>query len=296
MYVITGATGKTGKPIAEALLAAGKEVRVIARREERLKLLEKKGATILVGDLADEQFLLRAFKGATAIYAMIPPDYRAADYRAHQLKIAAAITVAVKNCAVPHVVTLSSIGAHLPEGNGVVQGLYEFEQMLNRIPQINVLHLRPSYFMENFMGQIGAIRDTGVMASPVRGDLPIPLVSARDVADVAVRRLVALDFTGKSVQFLLGPRDYTFRESAGVIGGAIGKPDLSYVELPYAEAEAAMTKRGFFSADVARRLVEFMKGLNEGGILGAQVRDAQSTTSTSLEEFAKGLTSPPSSR
>ncbi len=36
MYVITGATGNTGKAIASALLAAGKKVRVISRDAKKL--------------------------------------------------------------------------------------------------------------------------------------------------------------------------------------------------------------------------------------------------------------------
>jgi len=44
MYVISGATGNTGKVIASTLLEAGKKVRIIARNVEKAKELTDKGA------------------------------------------------------------------------------------------------------------------------------------------------------------------------------------------------------------------------------------------------------------
>ena len=63
MYVITGATGNTGRAVAEILLAAGKPVRVIGRSEDKLKALADKGAETAVGSLEDEGFLVEAFNG-----------------------------------------------------------------------------------------------------------------------------------------------------------------------------------------------------------------------------------------
>lgn len=75
MYIITGATGHTGKRIAENLLAAGHSVKVISRSTEKVAELVAKGAVAAIGDLADADFLTQAFKGATAVYLMIPPKW-----------------------------------------------------------------------------------------------------------------------------------------------------------------------------------------------------------------------------
>ncbi len=84
MYVITGATGNTGHLIAQALLDAGQAVRAVGRSTERLQPLVDRGAQAAVGDLHDADFLARAFAGATAVYAMVPPSFGAADFRAYQ--------------------------------------------------------------------------------------------------------------------------------------------------------------------------------------------------------------------
>ncbi len=56
MYVITGATGNTGKPITLALLEAGKKVRIISRSAEKAKELTDKGAELFVGETSNADF------------------------------------------------------------------------------------------------------------------------------------------------------------------------------------------------------------------------------------------------
>ena len=90
MYVITGATGHTGKRISENLLAAGKSVKVIGRSADKLADLATKGATPAVGDLHDTDFLTAAFQGATAVYLMIPPKFDTADWPAYQRELISA--------------------------------------------------------------------------------------------------------------------------------------------------------------------------------------------------------------
>ena len=128
MYVITGASGNTGKVIANALLDAGKKVRVISRDAEHLKDLTDRGAEAVMGNLDDVEFFSNALTGATAVYVMIPPNFVTDNYRGYQNQIADAQIEAVKNAGVKFVVTLSSVGAHLKEKAGVVQGLADMEK------------------------------------------------------------------------------------------------------------------------------------------------------------------------
>ncbi len=137
MYVIMGATGNTGKPLAMALLNAGKKVRVISRAADKAKALTDKGAELFLGDASNAEFLTKAFTGATATYVLIPPDWTAPDFYAYQQKMADAIVTAVKNSGVKNVVSLSSVGTHIEEFSGVVYGLRYLEQKLNEIENLN---------------------------------------------------------------------------------------------------------------------------------------------------------------
>jgi uncharacterized protein YbjT (DUF2867 family) len=287
MYVITGATGNTGKPISLALLNAGKKVRIISRDQAKAKELTDKGAELFVGDSSDLDVLNRAFAGATAVYAMTPVNWQAKDYTAHQLKYATAIAEALRVTKVPYVVSLSSQGAHLDSKSGVVLGLHKMETIFDGIEGLNTLHLRPTYFMENSLGMIGLIKQAGIMGSPVKSGLRFPVIATRDIAEYAAKRLLALDFKGHNVQDLLGARDVTYAEIARVYGNAIGKPNLQYVEFSFADFKKTMTGVMGASENVADNFNEFIESMNAGRIFSNAKRTPESTTKTSIEDFAQ---------
>ena len=286
MYVITGATGNTGKPIALSLLEAGKKVRIISRDAKKAKGLTDKGAELFIGDTSDAELLKKAFNGATAVYAMIPIDWQAKNYTEHQVKHATAIAEALKFCKVLYVVSLSSQGGHLESNSGVVLGLNKMENIFNEIEGLNTLHLRPTYFMENTLGMVALIKQAGIMGSPVKANLSFPVIATKDIAVYAVKRLLALNFKGHNVQNLLGAKEVTYPEMAKTYGNAIGKNDLNYVEFPYADFKQAMMGQMGASESVADNFNEFIKAMNEGKIMANAKRDAESTTPTTIEEFA----------
>ena len=284
MYVITGATGNTGKVIASTLLEAGKQVRIIARNAENAKELTDKGAVLFQGSTDDVELLKKAFDGATAVYAMLPMNMQAEDYTAFQLKHANAIAEAMEACKVKYVVDLSSQGAHLESGSGVVLGLHHMENLFDKIEGLNTLNLRPCYFMENTLGMVGLIKDAGIMGSPVKGDLSIPVIATKDIADYAAKRLLALDFEGNNHQDLLGARNVTYQEIAKVYATAIGKMDLNYVEFPYADFKGAFMAMGA-SESVADNMNEFIERVNAGEVFISE-RNEANTTPTTIEEFS----------
>ncbi len=284
MFVITGATGNIGKRIAEKLLSEGKQVKAIARHQDKLADLRKKGAEIVVGELSDAPLLAKAFKDAEGVFAMLPTNLAAEDVKSYQDKVGEAIAKAIADSGVKYVVNLSSLGAHLPSGNGPVAGLHRQEERLNAIKDVNVLHLRPAYFMENHFNGIPIIKGMGINGNPMRGDLKIPQIATQDIATHAALRLLKKDFKGKETQELLGQRDLSMDEATAILGKAIGKPDLKYVQFPYEDALKGMVGAGL-SPSVAASMVEMVKGFNEG-IMGKSTRTPANTTGTSFEAFA----------
>ena len=284
MNVIIGATGNIGSKVADGLLTAGKKVRVIGRDESRLKGFSERGAEAVSGSADDAAFLTRVFEDAETVFAMIPSDIRAENFARYQDMIGEAISSALASVNVPYVVNLSSMGAEHETGTGPVTGLHRQEQRLNQLKDTYVLHLRPTYFMENFLMSIPLIKTMGMNGSAIRGDLPVSCIATRDIAEVAVNSLLKLDFPERKIRSLLGPRDYTFKEATQILGQAIGKPDLRYVEFSYEDMEKGLIAAGI-SADVSKAYVELQKALNDGLITGLK-RDAENTTPTTLEQFA----------
>jgi uncharacterized protein YbjT (DUF2867 family) len=286
MYVVTGATGNTGNVIARKLLAEGQEVRAVGRSADRLAPLTAEGAEPFVCELTDAAALVKAFSGARAVYAIIPPSMTSSNYRADQAKVADAIAYAIEEAQVKYAVSLSSVGADKAEGTGPVAGLHYLEQKLNRIPELNVLHLRPAYFMENTLAQIGVIQTMGITAGPLRADLRLPMIATRDIGAAAAEALAELAFNGKQTHELLGQRDLSYSEVAKIIGKAIGKPDLNYLQLPDEQLRGAFTQMGM-SSNVANLILEMAGALNSGHMRALEQRAAENTTPTSFETFVE---------
>ena len=286
MYVITGATGNTGSVVANTLLSKGQSVRAIGRSADRLKDLASRGAEPFVCDLTDQDALTKAFTGARAVYAMIPPTVTSDHYRAHQDRTTDSIVAAIEKAGIKHAVCLSSFGADKPDKTGPVAGLYYLEQRLNKIPSLNALYLRAGYFMENTLAQIGIIKQMGVAAGPLRSDLKLPLIATRDIGAAAAEDLLKLDFHGHQTRELLGQRDLTMTEAAAIIGDQLAKPDLQYVQAPNDQIRTAMIGMGM-SSNFVDLILEMAGALNSGHMAALEGRSARNTTPTSYETFVK---------
>jgi len=251
MYVISGASGNTGKIVARELLSHGKKVKVIGRNAGHLKPLVDKGAEPLIGDVTDGDFLKKAFSGAEAVYILIPPNPKSTDFRAYQKTVSDNYLESIKSGGVKYVVLLSSIGAHLRKGAGPIDGLGYLEEKLATLKNVNVLNLRPSYFMENLFSQVDIIKQAGIAGSAIKPDIRFPMVSSSDVGAVAAKRLLDLNFRGNSVEYILGPSDHSYNEVTSIIGKEIGKPDLKYVQFSYEDAKKGMVGSGYLSENMA---------------------------------------------
>jgi uncharacterized protein YbjT (DUF2867 family) len=163
MYAITGATGNTGSVIATKLLGRGEKVRVIGRDASRLGGFVQKGAEAFVADVTDAAALTKAFTGAKAVYAMIPPNPAAPDVSGYQERVSDTLVRAITSAGVGHAVVLSSVGADKPEKTGPVVGLHNLEQKLSSVAALNALYIRAGYFMQNLLPQIAMIQNFGVL-------------------------------------------------------------------------------------------------------------------------------------
>lgn len=288
LITVMGATGNTGRGIAERLLARGEKVRAVVRNKEKAKDLAAKGAELVAGNADDTRFLAEAFKGADAVYTLIPPNYAAPDFAAYQDKLGVATAEAIRQSGVKKVVLLSSLGAEHEKGTGPIAGLHRQEKRLRELPGVDVLSLRAAYFMENLFGNLGMIKHQGINGGAIAGGVKVTMIATQDIADAAAKRLAARDWKGFETQELLGAADLSQDEVTAILGKKIGKPDLKYVQFPYADFAKALTGFGF-SEDVAGQFADMSRALNEGKVRSLEGRSAKNTTPTTFESFADVL-------
>jgi uncharacterized protein YbjT (DUF2867 family) len=285
-YVITGAAGHISKPLTEKLLSAGHEVTVIGRNADHLKPLVEKGAKAATGTVEDVEFLTAAFRGADAVYTMIPPDFGVKDWKGYIAQIGRNYTEAVRASGVKYVVNLSSVGAHMQTGCGPVSGLFFAEQSLNSLEGVTVVHLRPGYFFYNFFSSIPLVKQAGIIGSNFGPDADIVLSDTEDIASFAAEELLTLRSKGHLVRYVSSDVRKA-AEVAKVFGTAIGNPELPWVSFKDEDSLGAMLQAGL-PEEIAKNFVEMGAALAKGEMTSDYfAQKASLNGQIKAEDFAK---------
>ena len=250
--IVTGSVGNISKPLTSELVKKGHEVTVITSKNEKRAEIEKLGAKAAVGTIEDVAFLTATFKGADAVYCMLPVfDYfdPGLDIMAATRRLISNYTQAIREAEVKKVVHLSSIGAHTDKGNGLLAFHHLAESIFKDLPSdVIIKHMRPVGFYNNvydfmstikgngFLGLFLTLRfaglaqlitgKKGVIAANYGGEDKMPWVSPADIATATAEELTS-PFTGRKFRYVAS-EELTCNEIAKTLGTAIGKPFLKW--------------------------------------------------------------------
>jgi len=275
MFVIAGATGKTGSATAKTLLEAGKRVRALVRDPKKAEGLAALGAQVVAVDLTDQAALGKAVAGAEGVYLLSPPDMAAKDFVTERKALTEKQVATLAAAKVPHVVLLSSIGAHLPDGHGPVRTLYILEQQL-RQAGVPATFVRAGYFVENWGAVLHPVKQDGVLPTFFAADRAIPMVSTPDIGAVAARALLDGPRGFRAIE-LSGPTDPTSNEVAAAFSKLLGRP-VKAVEAPLEAVVPTFTSFGI-SENVASLYREMYEGFASGHLKAAAGETVRGTVS-----------------
>ncbi|HLV63291.1 NAD(P)H-binding protein [Galbibacter sp.] len=285
---LTGSLGHIGKPLTRALCHNGHQVTVISSNAQRAMDITSLGATPAIGTIEDVDFLTESFKGADAVYTMIPPnDYfnDALDLIAYYRRIGRHYKQAIKDAGVKKVVNLSSIGAHLSKGNGILLGAHDVEQTLNKLPlEVAITHIRPTAFYYNLLGYIEKIQTQGFISANYGADDIIPWVSPFDIA-ATIQEVLSSPFTSRAVQYVAS-EELTGHQTARILGEAIGIPDLEWKIISDQKTEEELIFIGMNPA-IAKGLTQMYAGLHNGILTEDYWRHKPTLGKVKLRDFAK---------
>ncbi len=287
--IVTGSLGNISKPLTEELAKKGHAVTVISSNPEKQAAIEALGATAAIGSLEDGDFLAAAFSGADAVYCMVPPNNYFdpnLDLLAYYQQLGGNYADAIKASGVKRVVNLSTFGAHLEKGNGILIGAHDVEQILNELPsEVRITHMRPTSFYYNLLGYIAMIKEGGVIAANYGAADIIPWVSPKDIA-AAIAEELETPFTDKKVRYVVS-EELTGNETASILGAAIGKPDLKWI-LASDEQTLNGLKSVGINPEIAAGLVEMYAGLHSGLLAEDYYRNKPAVMGrVKLVDFAK---------
>lgn len=197
MYAITGITGKVGGALARTLLANGKAVRAIVRDQAKGTSWAALGCDVALAEMEDAKALSAAFAGAEAVFILPPSEFDPEPGYPEAQKVIDSIIAALKVARPKKVLCLSTIGADAKEDNLLSQRTM-LENALNEL-DLPVTFLRPAWFMENALWDVGTARDTGILYSFLQpADKKFPMIATKDIGILAAE-LIQQDWTGKRV-------------------------------------------------------------------------------------------------
>lgn len=271
--VVVGATSEVGAEVSARLARVGHKVRGVARS---------------LGVALDDQAALdAAFAGADRAYVMVPFDVTAPDLHRFEDEAGARLASSIAKAGLRSVVLLSGLNAHLKMGTSLGAAL--MEERLAALGLEELVFMRASFFMENFVKGMGFVEQaaSGTFASPFRGDLPMPLIAAKDVGERAAALLDAEDAFGQRVIELHGGGYYTLEQATAILGRAIGK-EVTYHAARFADARAGMIANGL-SASFADALGETAASFNKAERWALEAPSAANATPTSFESWAENF-------
>ena len=282
--IITGSLGNVGKPLTETLVEKGHMVTVVSHSPERQKDIEALGADAATGSLQDADFLANTFRGADAVFAMVPPNFSVPDVIVYYRDTGRSYAQAVRSSGVKRLVHLSSWGAHRDEGTGVIVGSHEVESVLNDLSNVAITHLRAGSFYPNLYGFIDMIRAQGFISSNYGNDDKVVWVHPRDIAAAAAEELTTPS-SGTNVRYVASD-ERTARETAQVLGAAIGKPNLAWVTITDEQMRSNLEATGM-PAHTAALLVDMYASIH-GGAMGEDYEHHKPVMGeVKLEDFAE---------
>ena len=286
---LTGSLGHIGKPLTQKLIEKGHTVTVISSNPARSKEIEESGAIPAIGILQDVNFLASSFKGAEAVYTMVPP----ANYFDHSLDLLGyyqglgnGYAEVIRQAEIKRIVNLSSIGAHLDKGNGILSGTYHVENILNNLPEdVAVTHIRPTEFYYNLFGFIDLIKSQGIMAGNLdESDLNV-WVSPKDIA-ACVAEEISTSSSGRKVRYVASD-ELTYKEVANILGSAIGKPELKWVMIPDDQLLQSLENAGM-RPEIAKGMVEMYAAIHSGLLYkDYNLHKPKTFGQVKMKEFAK---------
>ncbi len=287
--IVTGSLGNISKPLVQELVEKGHQVTVISSSHDRKDDIEAMGANAAVGSLKDVAFISETFKGADLVYTMVPPaNYfdQSLDLVGYYEKLGNNYAQAIEKTGVNKIINLSTIGGHLQEGNGILVGANHVESILNKLSSdVSITHIRPTEFYYNLLPQVHSAKNNGFIGSNIGNDVVNSWVSPKDIA-AAIANEVEIGVSGRKVRYVAS-EELTYDELAAILGEAIGKKDLKWVQFSDEQMIGRLVSAGM-QPKIADGLTEMYHAIHTG-LLYEDYKLNKPTTfgKVKMKDFAK---------
>lgn len=238
--LITGATGKTGKLLAQDLVKRGMRVRAGARSVEKARSLLS-GIEVVEMDYRRPETVRAAMEGMNALYLLTPGG-------SEQVEQTWVGVEAARRAGVEHITRLGSLQPNRGPVIQVERWCAMTEEIVER-SGIGWTHLRPTWFNQNFTEYFLAPQvKLGLIFVPM-GEARAGWIDCRDIASVAAATLADPETHAGKAYTLTGPELIGMKEILEALNRASGRT-IRYIDAPAVSHRVISRLSGFPERDV----------------------------------------------
>lgn len=280
IITIFGATGKVGREMLEFFSQSGIYCRAVTRDLQNAR--PHSFVTWIEGNLADRSSLYNAIAGSKRLFIATSFSEKMADLQGNAIDIA-------KEAGVEHIVKLSTKGVSEKSEFLIPKLHYQIEQKL-KSSGLNFTILQPSAFMQNWLGDFSETIKKERKIYDAVGDIKMPFVDARDIAEVAVRILTRpVDHINKTY-LITGSEAVSYHEVAEAVSQAIHEP-VTYISQSPEEARKRLEAKGLPEWAVKLFLAMAKIQQVDGATVSSAVAEILGKPSRNVYNFAKDYAS-----
>ena len=234
--LVTGASGKLGRLVIDALIERGvapDQIRAGARRPDSLADAAARGVVVVPLDYDAPETVSAAIEGVERVLLISGNAFgrRAAQ---HQVVIDAAASAGVEQFVYTSTPRADSSGL-------VVAPEHKATEEAIRAAGLPATILRNGWYTENYAARLDAARATGEVVESA-GEGRVASASRRDYAEAAAVVLTESGHVGATYE-LSGDVAWDFDEFAAVAGSLVGRP-VTHVKVSPAEHEQRLLAAG----------------------------------------------------
>jgi uncharacterized protein YbjT (DUF2867 family) len=278
--LVSGAAGNSGTLIVQALAAQHIQVRALVRDAARAQhVAALPGVKVFTGDMAVKETLKAALEGVERVMLISSANDRMVETQCTFID-------ACKQAGVHHVIKFSGEEAQHGFDPRQFRFTHEHEQIEDYLESSGLqwTQLRPSQFMQAYLREAPAMRQTGELRLPL-DNIRISPVDLRDVAKVGAALLITGGHYGESLR-MTGPEALSITDIAGIVSNVTGKT-IRYVPISWNERKAELSSAGlpeYFIDALEGQAAE--KRRNPEPVIDNRTHQLFGLTPTTFEQFA----------
>ncbi|MEZ4862903.1 MAG: NmrA family NAD(P)-binding protein [Caldilineaceae bacterium] len=250
MILLTGAAGKTGRAVSQALVEQGQSVRAFVHRPaQRQPLLELGVQEVFVGDLRDGNALRQAVAGVRAIYHICP------NVHPDEVAIGRDLIAAARAAEVAHFVYHSVLHPQTETMPHHWNKLRVEELLLGSGLPFTIL--QPTVYMQNLLAGWQSIVEEGIYTIPYPVTCRLSLIDLADVGAAAAQVLTTPGHLYATYE-LAGTEPLAQSEVATILSTGLGRPvEAKTLALAEWERNARAAGMGDYAVDTLRKMFRY---------------------------------------